>query len=162
MSRSSNRWSSILSKKMNTLADAKIQAWDHRHWSRPLFPAFPYHKDEFVDSDVVSETVGFLKAAAMYENDPEFLYRHLLVLYAIRNQPWNFGYASDISERYDEFQEEQEANPTGQQQQQEIVRNLVNSFMNYYQGEMQEDEENPVHDDFAASIFAKNWPDEEN
>ena len=103
-------FSLIKSGKMNTLVEAKSQAWEHRHWSRPLF-TFPYNED-FVDSDAVTETVGFLKSAAMFESDPEFLYRHLLVLYAIRNQPWNLGYASDISDIFAEFQEAQEENPS--------------------------------------------------
>ncbi len=146
---------------MNTLAEAKRQAWEHRHWSRPFFePIFSYSdekkNDSFVDDDKVSETVGFLKATANYEKDPEFFYRQLLVIYAIRNQPWNMSFPCDISGRFENFQRNEEKNPCDTQQ--EAVRNLVNIFMNYYRGQMEECEDPPVVDAFALEIFAKNWP----
>jgi len=38
-----------------------------------------------------------------------------------------------------------------------VIRNLVNLFMNYYQRLMDdENEDDPIQDDFISSIFSKN------
>ena len=133
---------------IKTIEQAQNEAWKNRHWSRKIFKSsYSYASEEendaFVDDPHIKEIVDFLNLWSKFENNPHRLYKHLLVIYAIRNQPWNLSFPYDITEREELFWKTDSNKKKFEMAQRQhnmttcvmMIRKMIDMFLYYFEKE---------------------------